>query len=284
MRPTAKSLILDLLSTVGDGSMAVRALVAAGELFGIEDNAVRVALARMVAKGLVDAADDRASYRLGANASSVAAHVTSWRRIDGRVRPWTGGWVCVPTTALPTTDRSAQRRGQRALEFLGFRTLERGLGLRPDNLADGVAGVREQLYRLGLDPAVPVFGLHDLDEQRAERARALWLADRSREYTVIIKRLRASLVRLPRLDSQEAMVESFLLGGEAIRVIVLDPLLPEELAPTAERKTLIELMRDYDKAGRAAWAPFMKRFGAPHRRAPHDVHRSETAALAEASI
>jgi len=44
--PTAKSLTIDLLSTLRGGSMPVRALVASGALFGIAENNVRVTLAR----------------------------------------------------------------------------------------------------------------------------------------------------------------------------------------------------------------------------------------------
>jgi len=53
MRPTAKSLILDLLSTARGGAMPVRALIAAAALFEIGENGVRVELARLSARGLV---------------------------------------------------------------------------------------------------------------------------------------------------------------------------------------------------------------------------------------
>ena len=56
--------MLDLLSTLPRGAMPVRALVAAGDLFGISENSVRVTLARLLADRLV-ARDDRGAYRLG---------------------------------------------------------------------------------------------------------------------------------------------------------------------------------------------------------------------------
>ena len=70
MRPTAKSLILDLLSTLRRGSMPVRALVAAGSFFGIEENALRVALTRLLARGLVER-DERGQYRAGSRAGAL---------------------------------------------------------------------------------------------------------------------------------------------------------------------------------------------------------------------
>ena len=69
-----------------------------------------------------------------------------------------------------------------------------------------------------------------------------------------------------------AMVESFLLGGRAIRQIVLDPLLPEPLVPAAERGALVAAMRRYDRVGRACWAGFMRAFDVlPEARAPVDL-------------
>src|SRR5262249_20980091 len=80
MEPTAKSVILDLLSTIGERSMPVRALVAAADFFGIEENSLRVALARLLAADTVER-DERGAYRLGRRAAAVQRQVRSWRRI-----------------------------------------------------------------------------------------------------------------------------------------------------------------------------------------------------------
>ena len=76
MGPTARSLILDLLSTLRRGAAPVRALVAAAGLFGIGENSLRVALARLLAAGMVER-DARGQYRLGPGAR--AARVTRSR-------------------------------------------------------------------------------------------------------------------------------------------------------------------------------------------------------------
>ena len=54
MHPTARSLILDLLSTLRRGTMPVRALVEAGALLGIEENNIRVSLARLYASHRIE--------------------------------------------------------------------------------------------------------------------------------------------------------------------------------------------------------------------------------------
>jgi phenylacetic acid degradation operon negative regulatory protein len=54
------------------------------------------------------------------------------------------------------------------------------------------------------------------------------------------------------------------VGGRAIRQLVLDPLLPEPIARADERAALVEALRRYDRLGRARWARFLARFDVPH--------------------
>ena len=63
MRPTAKSLILDLLTTVPGTSVPVQFLVEAAAMFGIDSNSVRVALTRLGARGLIES-EKRGQYHL----------------------------------------------------------------------------------------------------------------------------------------------------------------------------------------------------------------------------
>jgi phenylacetic acid degradation operon negative regulatory protein len=277
MQPTPKSLILDLLSTLRRDAMPVRALVAAAELFGIAENSLRVALARLVASGTVER-DERGLYRMGPRAAAVQSHVVAWRRTQDRVVEWRGGWVGVLRGALPRSERALGRRAARALRFLGFRPLDAGLDVRPDNLSGGVQALREQLRALGLDAGAPVFGLSGLDSETEARARGLWdpsgLSASHRQARVDLER---SAGRLADLAPREAMRESFLLGGRVIRQLALDPLLPDQIAPAAERRALVETMLDYDRLGRALWAGFMRGFGLEHARTPLDLRVADAA-------
>ena len=270
--PTARHLVLDLLSTLPRGAMPVRALVAAGGLFAIRENSVRVALARLLADGLIER-DDRGAYRLGPRAQAVSRQVASWRTLDGRRRPWDGGWIGVHTAGWRGAARSRLRPRRRALDWFGFRDLRAGLALRPDNLADGVTGVRERLGALGLDRETPVFRLHDLEASADAAARRLWPVTRMiGGYRTARLGLERSERRLPALPEERAMVESFQLGGQTIRQLALDPLLPDDLLPAAERVRLVETMRRYDRLGRACWARFLERFGVVrHPVAPADL-------------
>jgi phenylacetic acid degradation operon negative regulatory protein len=280
MAPSPKSLILDLLATLpgSPGSaMPVRALVEAGGIFGLAENSVRVALARLLAQGRVQR-DERGRYRAGEAVAAVSGEIRSWRRLSERTVPWTGGWIGVHA-APPGGTRAAAARSEQALRLLGFRPLTRVLRIRPDNLAGGVPAVRDRLAALGLAPGSLVTGVSDLDPATEARARTLWsfraLADAQRAGC---EALAASRRALADASVEERMRETFRVGGEMIRLLVLDPLLPAEIAPADAREALLAAMNDYDDFGRACWAQFMERHGAPHRRGtPADLRVGEGA-------
>ncbi|MDX1650414.1 MAG: hypothetical protein R3263_11230, partial [Myxococcota bacterium] len=166
----------------------------------------------------------------------------------------------------------ARAARERALRLRGFRELAPGLAVRPDNLRGGVARVRDDLAALGLGPGALVARLDALDPVSEARARGLWDAAAMRQgWARTRAELEASEARLAGLPPERAMVESFLLGGRAIREIVLDPLLPEPIVPVAERRALAAAARRYDVAGRRAWAAFMAAHGAPTHHAPADT-------------
>ena len=261
--PSPRSLALDLLSTLRGESMPVGALVAAGTLFGIAENGMRVALTRLLASEAI-LRDERGRYRLGPAAAPLNARVVAWRRLEERVRRWEGGWIGAHLVGR-ARGRGDAAANARALRLLGFASFAEGLALRPDNLRGGVPAVREELRSLGLAPALPVFALGELDGEAEARARGLWdTAALRRGYASSRRELAASEARLARLPEAAAMVESFQLGGRVIRELVHDPLLPEALVPSDERRSLVAALRRYDRIGRRAWAAFLARHGAPH--------------------
>ena len=277
--PTAKSLTLDLLSTLRGGSMPVSALVAAAELFGIAENSVRVAVARLLAARVI-ARDERGRYRLGRAAEPVERQVRGWRRLEDQTRRWDGGWVAVHLGELPVPKKQARARRERALRMLGFEALAPGLRLRPDNLRGGLPRLREQLHGLGLEAGAIAARMSRLDPADDARARGLWNVTALCEgYAASLRDLRESEASLPSLTEAEAMVESFMLGGRVLRQLVLDPLLPEPIVPVAERDALVHTMRAYDRIGRRSWAAFMEAHGAPHVEAPAHGSSDGTALL-----
>lgn len=72
------------------------------------------------------------------------------------------------------------------------------------------------------------------------------------------------------------MSESFRLGGEAVRRIVLDPLLPEAIIDTHARHALFDAMRHYDRLGRDCWKAWAGE-SVELERSPADVGELATA-------
>jgi len=282
MTPSPKGLVLDLLSTVRSGSMPVRALVAAGGLFGIDDNRLRVALTRLLADGLVER-DQRGAYRLQSS-RGVSSLVTGWRRIEHRATRWDGRWLAVfrgDAAGSNGSARAAKRVEDRALCLLGFERLQRGVEVRPANLAESPATTRARLTDLGLGTDFGIAVLDQLDVTTEARARTLWdTATLRREYARSIARLETSRQRLPRLPEARAMVEAFRLGGSVIRQIVLDPLLPPPLLPAGELSGLVRAMRAYDAAGRACWKSFWERHGIDFSHAPAELSARDAGSIA----
>jgi phenylacetic acid degradation operon negative regulatory protein len=276
-------MVLDLLSTLRRGSMPVRALVEAGGLFGIGGNSVRVALARLLARGLVER-DERGRYRLGPAAGAIGQQVRSWRRVAEKTRLWDGAWIAAHGPRGQGGSRRSGRLSGRALRFLGFCPLRQGLSVRPDNLVGGVVAARETLTGLGLESGVLVASLQELDPDTERTARGLW--DRralEAGYRQACHALGRSMERLSVLPPHGAMVESFLWGGWAIRRLTQDPLLPEEICPSAGRSALLDAMRRYDRIGRAAWAGFLDQYGVRHSGGAQDLRMTDAAATLSAA-
>lgn len=248
---TPKSLVLDLLRVAEPRAIPVRAFVSIGSLFGLTGNAIRVAIARLVASGLTEA-DEPGSYRLAARTSPITAHVESWRLGEKRVRDWNQRWLAFSPER--GADRSDRKRSLRALTLLGFREAE-GLWLRPDNLAEDTARTRERLVALGLDPDARSFLAGDADEKLEKSWRSLWrVRELERGYAQALERIEHSSERVERLAPGVAAVETFLVGGGAIRILATDPLLPRELCSVATRRKLAEAMLRYDAIGRKVWS------------------------------
>jgi phenylacetic acid degradation operon negative regulatory protein len=256
MAPTAKSVILELLVAMRGAPLSARAAIVACALFEISENSTRVALVRLSSSGRIDAVG-RGAYRLSDASEGLAREVASWRTAEGRLRRWSGGYVAVHAGSLGRTDRAELRRRDRALQMLGFGELDRGLYLRPDNLAGGVEGVRSRLYALGLEKEAMVFLASSLSVDLEGRVQGLW---DGKALTVAYRRSRAEIERwlklAPRLEPDVAAREAFLLGGRAIRQIVYDPLLPAPLVDEAERRAFFATARQIDDEGREVWRRF----------------------------
>ncbi len=258
-----KHLLLELLLASGDNPLPVSHAVAACAVFGISENHVRVTLARLAAQDMV-LATERGAWRLGPAAQRLAQDVANWRSTEQRLRPWNGQYVAVHCGLLARSDRAATRQRERALHLLGFAELQRDFWLRPDNIEQDIAAIRERLRALGLEPQAVVCGCTSLDAATEAAVDALWDGSAlNLGYRTTQQRLKDWLAGAARLPTAQAARESFFLGGAAIRQLVYDPLLPEPMVDGALRAAFIASVHAFDDAGRTIWNRFYSALPAP---------------------
>lgn len=269
MAPTPKSLILNLLLAANGAPLSASDAVTSASLFGIRENSVRVALVRLNAGGMIQSCG-RGAYLLGPQAASLAEDLSRWRHAEQRVCDWTGAWLMACTAHLGRSERGPVRQRERALALLGFKPLSEGLHVRPDNLVGHAATARERLHKLGLDVEAPVFVASELDPKLDRRARQLWrTAERNQAYARTQQQLTQWLSQAPALDVETAARESYLLGNEAIRQLVFDPLLPEPLVDVSARRTCHQTVVSFDAEGHRIWQKLLPSLrDTPPRQAP----------------
>src|SRR5271168_970213 len=255
---TARELVIDFLSNRYPREMSAQEILGVGAALGFSAQSLRMALTRLVEQS-VAANTGRGRYRLSPSGEAMRVEVRKWRHLDEVARPWSGAWIGVFDASVPRSDRAALRRHERAMRLRGFRELQGGLWIRPANLRDSVAELRDHLRALGLHPDALVAGLHDLDDDLRAKATRLWdTAAMLARYRALTGELLASGARLERIALDTAAAESMVLGRDVIRHINLDPILPEELMPNRALATLIRTMTDYDQRARRIWRRFMR--------------------------
>jgi phenylacetic acid degradation operon negative regulatory protein len=255
---TARELVIDFLSNRYPREMSAQQILGVGSALGFSEQSLRMALTRLVEQS-VAANTGRGLYRLSPSGETMRDEVRKWRHLDELAKPWSGGWIGGFDASVPRSDRAALRRHERATRLRGFRELQSGLWIRPANLRDSVAELREHLRALGLHPAALVVGLQDLDNDARAKATSLWdTAAIIATYRALIDEMHASKIKLERLPLDTAAAESMVLGRDVIRHINLDPVLPEELMPNRALTNLIRAMTDYDQNARQIWRRFMR--------------------------
>ena len=254
-----RSLVLNLLLATDGGLLGTAEAIKAGQLFEIGAGNVRVTLTRLQSAGLIEAAS-RGVYRLSSKGRVLASAVAAWRDVEERTcTQWDGSWVAVLTTDLPKADRTAWRARSRALAMFGLRELDAELYVRPNNLNGGVSQLRAQLLSMEEGAGIGVFALSELDPERDRRARGLWdIAALHERYRSDIKRLGRSTKAVTSMPLEVAAREAYVLGNEAIKGLVFDPLLPEPLIDVSTRKELVESVIRYEQIGRIIWRNFLK--------------------------
>lgn len=249
-----KSLVLDLLLAHGEAPLPVACLLAAAGLFGISENHLRVTLVRLCEQGMVQA-QGRAVYTLGPAAASLAHEVARWRQSRQRLCAWQGHYLAIHTCG-PSLGRSHAPH-LRALKLLGFAPLHPGLQVRPYNLDESPQALHQRLQQLGLHPQAVLLVVQQFTPADQARLPTLWDgAALNLGYRLTREALEHWLAQAHTLDTARAARESYLLGGNAIRQLIYDPLLPEPWVDGGERDAFVNALLAMDDYGRGIWQQF----------------------------
>jgi len=257
-KPTPRLLLLRLLTVAENNTLTASEAVLAGSIFAMTANSIRVTLARLTQAELAEAIGP-AHYKLGPKAQKLGADVALWHTADKRTVTSDGSWIAVATGGLPRSDRKVLRARARALSLLGFRELEQGLYLRPNNLLGGIEGVRKRLLDLGLEEEAAVFKACDFDDGRQAKALELW-SDMQLEthYEKMSQQLNDWLQHMDKLSPEVALREIFILGDAGIRSVIFNPLLPAPLVDEQARQKYFNTVRRINEEGRRLWFAFFK--------------------------
>lgn len=256
---TARELILALVDSTAAESLSARYLVAAGSLFDIDPGTIRTALARLVRTGIL-VISSRGRYAPGPHGDAVKSLARNWSQVEGALTPWSGAWLAVFIAHIGRTDKTRVRANERALRLLGFAEADAGLWVRPANLRRTSAALRKEMLALGLDRNSRLAEVSTFEPRAFLDPERLWNTRQlERCYHDNIRMLEDSTARLDHLSDEAAARETLLIGRRVTRDILLDPLLPDELADAGARRAMIEAMRSYDKVGRRLWRAFYVR-------------------------
>lgn len=209
LRPlTARSVVLSTLLGTHPPRLPVRYLVRVGDLFGIADGTLRVALSRMVADGDLEAEDGE--YRLTGRLLDRQARQDE--SLSPHTRPWRGRWEIAVVTAAERTraDRDALRT---VMATLRFAELREGVWTRPANLV---------YVRPAVATGQCLFAEAEVGADALALAASLWDLD---GWAGTAKAL------LGAMDGVTEPPERFTVGAAMLHHLLADPVLPDALLP-----------------------------------------------------
>ncbi len=256
-RPTAKRLILSVLSQPNLSCLPISQLVSWGALFDQSASAIRVTTGRLVKDRLL-AKTGRGMYMIGPEGLALKTKAGEWTSVLDQLRPWKGGWFSVYTAHLGKTDRRNVRSRQQAFRLLGFKELVDGLWVRPDNLTSSPDQIHNRLCQFGLDPDAVLQRSDTLSQTRLDNPLALWpQAELNAGYDHAIACLQQSQRRLAGRSLQDITRETFIIGEHIIRQINADPLLPDGAVDATKRQAMITAMTAYGNFCHPFWVAFL---------------------------
>jgi phenylacetic acid degradation operon negative regulatory protein len=246
MKPSG--VILDLLRTYQQRGTSARNIMATGKMFGFNENAMRVNLSRLTSRDIIENFK-RGHYRLTSGTDPINEFIEAWRQGEQRCRVWDEQCYCLLTLS-DATDKDSW-----VFSSTGFVPVAASVWARPDNLSLSHKQLEHRLHQLGLsESGILATGARLSPGVEAACWSRYDLLTLQASYISTRRQLQSSLLHLREIPVEQAMKESFNLGGAAIQLLAKDPLLPPQMLNPENRVNLWQAMLEYDRVGRDIWA------------------------------
>ncbi|WP_228203281.1 PaaX family transcriptional regulator C-terminal domain-containing protein [Acinetobacter sp. CFCC 10889] len=249
----AKSFIIDLLLASGGQTLSIKQLLQAAKLLDIRENNIRVAVTRLCAENKIEAVA-RGQYKLSANTEHWGSIIIHRNVAIRSTKIWNQHYIAVLTITLGRTDRTALNQREKILHRAGFRELEIGFFIRPDNLSLDLNQLQHELIQQGLEKDALFLQISDFDQAIHRKIPTLWesqqLNQRYQKYHVKISQW---LTHYQNMDIENIARESFLLGRETIALMLTDPLLPSPFVDEQLRSEFFKVVLALDHIGQETW-------------------------------
>jgi len=253
---TAKSLILDLLRTCSPDALSVRLLIDTAAIFDISENTLRVNLNRLIKRDAI-ITDSRGYYQVSVTTTPLRKWVSTWREGERRTRPWQQQWLNLQISS--SMKGEAFLRLHRTANRFGFRQLWDKSWVRPDNLSMNNEALAKLLVQLSDQRDFMLSTVSQFDCGKSPSN--LWsISDLEQNYRRHIITLENSIAQINTVDIPQRFRESFILGGNCIHTLAIDPLLPKEMIDTQLRDQLTQLMLTYDALCRPFWQEWFSHY------------------------
>ena len=252
----ARDLIIDLLLGLQGREISIKQIIIAAKLFEISENSIRVAVTRLSSEGVIEAIE-RGVYQFTVQSHEWANVMLNRKNGIKQTKKWTHQYLAVFTGELGRVDRTALNRRERALKRFGFKELEQGIYIRPDNLAITFDHLFSELKASGLEMTAKICQISHFDETTLATIPSLWSTQTlNQNYEKYSQMIQKWLATVDRISLEDAARESLLLGRQTISLLMNDPLLPENFVDVQLREQFALSVQQLDQTGLELWRKF----------------------------
>lgn len=255
-KTNARDLIVDLLLGLQGRAISIKQIIIAAKLFEISENSIRVAVTRLSSDNVIEAIE-RGVYQFTTQSHEWADVMLNRKNGIKQTKQWNHQFLAVFTGELGRVDRTALNRRERALRHFGFKELEQGIYIRPDNLAISFDDIFSELKAKGLEAGAKICQINHFDTTTLANLPVLWSTSTlNQNYEKYSQMIQAWLSSVDQLDLDTATRESLLLGRQTISLVMNDPLLPEDYVDVELREQFVASVQQLDQTGLELWRRF----------------------------